>query len=108
FRLADARIERLADVPLSTCRNFNLAVSYRDADGTPIEDLPGFALDHTLSITIDGQLITRKLVPDGAPHARWRTDQALAPGPRGGAYPARIEARLPNGTLLLQSAEQAV
>lgn len=108
FRLATARIEQLSDLPVSTCQNFDLAVGYRDADGAPIEELPGFALDQTLTITIDGQLITRKLVPDGAAHQRWRTDQALTPGARGGAYPARVEARLPNGTLLLQSTEQTV
>jgi hypothetical protein len=108
FRLADALIQPLADDPLSTCHNFELAVSYRDADGAPIQALAGFALDQTLSISIDGQLITRKLVPDGANRERWRTDQALTPGPRGGAYMARVEARLPDGTLLLRSAEQAV
>ena len=108
FRLADARIEPLPDAPLSTCRNFDLAVGYRDADGAPIQSLAGFALDQTLSITIDGQLITRKLVPDSANRERWRTDQALTPGPQGGAYMARVEARLPDGRLLLQSAEQAI
>src|SRR5262249_8801039 len=108
FRLADARIERLADAVISTCKNFDLAVSYRDADGAPIERLPDFTLDQTLSITIDGQLITRKLVPDSAAPERWRTDQALTPGPQGGASQARVEARLPDGTPLLRSTEQVV
>jgi hypothetical protein len=108
FRLAAARIEQLSDLPVSTCQTFDLAVSYRDADGAQIEQLPGVALDQTLAITIDGQVITRKLAPEGAAQPRWRTEQALTPGARGGAYPARVEARLPNGTLLLQSAEQTV
>jgi len=108
FRLAEARIEPLDDLPMSTCRNFDLAVSYRDVDGAPIEALPGFALDQTLAITIDGQLTTRKLVPDGAAPERWRTDQALTPGPGGGEFLARVDARLPDGTLLLQSTEQTI
>ncbi len=106
FRLATAQIGQLNALPVSTCQTFDLAVSYRDADGAQIAQLPGVALDQTLAITIDGQVITRKLVPDGA--ARWRTDQALTPGARGGTYPARVEARLPNRTLLLQSAEQPI
>jgi hypothetical protein len=108
FRLAEAKIEQLNNLPVSTCQDFDLAVSYRDADGAQIEQLPGVALEQTLAITIDGQLTTRKLVPDGDAHQRWRTDQPLTPGARGGAYPARVEARLPDGTLLLQSTEQLV
>jgi hypothetical protein len=108
FRLAEARIEQLNDLPVATCQTFDLAVSYRDADGTQIEELPGVALDQTLAITIDGQLTTRKLVPEAGGHHRWRTDQPLTPGAGGGSYPARVEARLPNGTLLLQSSQQSI
>ncbi len=108
FRLAEAKIEQLKDLPVSTCQNFDLAVSYRDAAGVQIAELPGVALDQTLAITIDGQLSTRKLVPDGDAQQRWRTDQPLTPGARGGAYAARVDARLPDSTLLLQSTEQLV
>lgn len=108
FRLAAAKIEQQDNRPVATCQNFDLAVSYSDADGAPLSELAGFAIDQTLAITIDGQVQTRKLVPDGAAHQRWRTEQPLTPGARGGAYPARVEARLPNGTLLLQSAEQTI
>jgi hypothetical protein len=108
FRLATAQIEQLSDLPVSTCQTFDLAVSYRDAAGAQIEALPGITLEQTLAITIDGQLITRKLVPADATQPRWRTEQQLTPGARGGAYPAHVEARLPNGTLLLQSAQQTV
>ncbi|MEO7911985.1 MAG: vWA domain-containing protein [Roseiflexaceae bacterium] len=108
FRLAEAKIEQLNDLPVSTCQTFDLAVSYRDADGAQIAQLPGVTLDQTLAITINGQLTTRNLVPDGDARQRWRTDQPLMPGARGGAYPARVETRLPDGTLLLQSTEQLV
>jgi hypothetical protein len=108
FRLATAQIAQLNDRPVSTCQTFDLAVSYRDADGAQIEALTGVELEQTLTITIDGQLITRKLVPVGSAQPRWRTEQILTPGARGGAYPARVEARLLNGTLLLQSTEQFV
>jgi hypothetical protein len=108
FRLAEAQIEPIDDLPMSTCRSFDLAVRYRAADGAPIEALPGFALDQTLAITIDGQLATRELIPDGAANDRWRTQQALMPGPAGGAYMARVETRLPDGTLLLESTEQKI
>jgi hypothetical protein len=108
FRLATAQIEQLNDLPVSTCQTFELAVSYRDAEGAQIDALPGITLNQTLAITIDGQLITRKLVPADGVQPRWRTEQALTPGARGGAYPAHVAARLPNGTLLLQSTEQLI
>jgi hypothetical protein len=108
FRLVEAKIEQLNDLPVSTCQNFDLAVSYRDAEGAPIAEIQGGALEQTLAITIDGQLTTRTLVPDGDARQRWRTEQPLTPGARGGTYPARVEARLPDGTLLLRSTEQLV
>lgn len=108
FKLAGVRIEPLGGQPLSTCDDFNVSVGYLDADGAPIAELPRFPLAQTLTITVDGQTKTLALAPDGDARDRWKVAGGLRAGPTGGEYPARIEARLPDGTLVFSSTQQRI
>jgi len=106
FSLASAQIVPSAGPPLSTCRDFNLAVRYFDADGNPIAELPEYPFTQQLAITIDGKTLTRTLAPQSSARDTWVAEGTLKPGPGGGDYPARVDVRLPNGTTLLTDSAQ--
>jgi hypothetical protein len=106
FTPASARIALPEGPPASTCRDFNLAVRYFDEDGQPIAELPTHPFDHTLTVRIDGQPITRKLVHDRAGQGYWSAEGMLTPGARGGSYPVRVDLRLPDGTALLSATDE--
>jgi hypothetical protein len=106
FVLASARIAPPADTTLSTCRDFNLNVTYFDADGQAVAELPAYRFDQSLSVSIDGKTVNRRLVPASAKRDDWVAESSLTPGPRGGTYPAHVQVRLPNGTDLLSATAQ--
>jgi hypothetical protein len=106
FSLASARIAPPPGTPLSPCRDFGLNVSYLDAEGSPVAELPEYPFNQALTVTIDGQPIGRRLEPANAARDSWAVENELTPGPRGGTYLAQVQVRLPNGTELLSATQQ--
>jgi hypothetical protein len=108
FDLDTVEIKPLTTGPLSPCRDFNLTVSYRDANGKIVSELPDYQLQHTITITADGQPKTYTLVPDQDRRDRWRINGMATTGEQGGDYPVRVDVKLPNGTPVFSDTQQVI
>lgn len=97
FRMTDVSIGHFGEIP-SICRDFNLAFTYYDRNHKEIAELPDYPLSHSMTITIDGEPITRQLVAGNDQRTTWRVDGMLSPGATGGTYPLAIDVQLANGS----------
>ena len=108
FRLTDLKVEHTAGPPASTCRDFGLTVSYRDADDKVIKELPEYPLKHTATITIAGAPITRNLIPESDARDHWKVDGDLQPSLEGGSYPVQVDVKLQDGRSIFHDSHQTV
>ncbi|NJL55621.1 VWA domain-containing protein [bacterium] len=94
FQFAEMRVEETGDLLASTCRDFQLAVSYLDGERNLIAELPEYPLRHTLTVSIPDNIQTRPLIRDGGRFDRWVTDGPLSPDTVGGDYPVGVTVQL--------------
>jgi hypothetical protein len=107
FRFAQVEVERhQGEVAPSTCRDFTLGISYLDHKGEFIEEIPGYPLEQTVTVTIDGEPEVRPLVQDESNPHQWQISDPLTPGSEGGKYPIAIDVRLTNGTPMFSETDE--
>lgn len=113
FRVTKFEIERITgseSLLSSTCQGFTLSMSYLDVYDEAVFESPAYPLEQTATVTIDGESITRALVPDvpsGAEVDQWRLESPIQPSISGGTYPLSIEVQW-DGNTIFTDTEQSV